>query len=163
MRQDLEKLGHRFSQSGTLTQSGNSHERFIRITESAHYLWGFKGSRISRTRFPLCVQVHLGLYSPYKPIKVIATHSGHTVKKSHSRLPKPWGLSFFTHHGSWQAYHCQERFFFSMQYSLVMKGQGYNVWEIWTGNPAQSLMWLRAGLLTSPIWFLHLADGQKSF
>lgn len=149
MRQDLEKLGHRFSQSGTLTQSGNSHGRFIRTTESAHYLWGFKGSQISQTRFPLCVQVHLGLYSSHKPIKVIATHSGHTVKKSlipGSQNPQGCRVSLIMASGGPMT---TRKEFFSMRYGLGLKGQHYNVWEVWTDIPAQSLRWLGASVLTS--------------
>lgn len=165
MRQDLEKSGHRFSQSGTLTQSGNSHGRFIRTTESAHYLWGFKGSQISRTRFPLCVPVHLGLYSPHKPIKVIATHSGHRVKKKKKSLipgcQSPQGCHSLLIMAPGRSITARKEFF-STRCHLVVKGQQYNFREIGTDIPAQSLR-LQASLLTSQIRFLHPAEGRNSF
>lgn len=56
-----------FLRLGPLTHSGNSHWHFIRSTKSTHDLWGFWGSKFSRTGSRCASQCTLSFILPTCP------------------------------------------------------------------------------------------------
>ena len=79
---------------------------------------------------------------------------------THSCLPEPRAVTVHPRRDPGGPRHCQERVF-PPHNSLVGKGQP-GVWEICTDIPDQTLTWLWASFLRSPILFLQLSNEHNT-